>query len=168
MQATLHIKIVGRNMKKILLPILILLISCSDKKSEPKESTTELEKNWTHFNTKDSIPELFTLTLKKVLKNDFEIANPNEEFNKTDVIINDSVPTRQLRLLSRKNNLWRIAYVQGGFGKHYVYAECKIINDSISDFKISQTNLRLENNDSIDKYLADKKLEPKKVKIIMK
>src|SRR5690554_5861985 len=87
---------------------------------------------------------------------------------KTDVIINDSVPTRQLRLLSRKNNIWRIAYVQGGFGKHYVYAECKIINDSISDFKISQTNLRLENNDSIDKYLADKKLEPKKVKIIMK
>lgn len=165
---TVHSYNVGRNMKKILFPILILLISCSDKKSEPKESTTELEKNWTDFNTKDSIPELFSLTLKKVLKNDFEIANPNEEFNKTDVIFNDSIPTRQLRLLSRKDSLWRITYIQGGFGKHYVYAECKIINDSISDFKILRTNLKLENNDSIDKYLAGKKLEPKKVKIVMK
>lgn len=155
-------------MKKILFPILILLISCSGKKSESKKSVAELDKNWTEFNTKDSIPKLLTLTLKKALKNDFKIANPNEEFNKTDVLINDSAPTRQLRLLSNKNSLWRITYIQGGFGKHYVYAECKIKNDSISDFKISQTNLKLENNDSIDKYLADKKLEPKKVKIIMK
>ncbi|MDX1830134.1 MAG: hypothetical protein R3342_11370 [Lutibacter sp.] len=155
-------------MKKILIPILILLISCSDKKSEPKKTATELDKNWTDFSTKDSIPELLTLTLKKVLNDDFKIANPNEEFNRTDVIINDSAPRRQLRLLSRKNSLWRITYVQGGIGEHYVYAECKITNDSISDFKISQSLLRLENNDSIDKYLADKKLEPKKVKIIMK
>ena len=155
-------------MKKILFPILILLISCSDKKTEHKKTATEFEENWTDFNTKDSIPELLTLTLKKVLKNDFEIANPNENFNATDVIINDSIPNRQLRLLSRKNKTWRIAYVQGGFGKHYVYVECEIIKDSISDFKISQSILKLENNDSIDKYLAIKKLEPKKVKIIMK
>ncbi|WP_170863206.1 hypothetical protein, partial [Pseudozobellia thermophila] len=128
----------------------------------------EILKNWTEFNTTDSIPELLTLTLKKVLKNDFKIANPNQKFNQTDVIIYDSAPTRQLRLLSRKNSLWRIAYVQGGFGKHYVYAECKIKNDSISDFKITQTNLKLETNDSIDKYLSEKKLEPNKVKIIMK
>ena len=152
-------------MKKVLFPILILLISCSDKKSEPKINVTKLEKNWTDFNTKDSIPELLNLTLKKVLKNDFVIANPNEEFNKTDVIINDSIPTRQLRLLSRKNNLWRIAYIQGGFGKYYVYAECKIFKDSITDFKISRTNLKLENNDSIDKYIAEKKIELKKINI---
>ena len=128
---------------------------------------TKLETNWTDFDTKDSIPELLTLTLKKVLKNNFVIANPNEEFNRTDVIINDSIPTRQLRLLSRKNDIWRISYVQGGFGKHYVYAECKILSDSITDFKISQTNLKLINNDSIDKYIAEKKMELKDVKIKM-
>lgn len=154
-------------MIKILFPILILLISCTDKKSDQQKSTTELAESWTEFNTKDSIPELLTLTLKKVLQNDFEIANPNENFNKTDFIINDSIPNRQLRLLSRKNNFWRITYIQGGFGKHYVYAECKIKNDSISNFKITQSNLRLENNDSIDKFLLEKKLEPKNVKIIM-
>lgn len=150
-------------MKKVLFSILILLISCSDKKAEPQKTVTELEKNWAEFKTKDSIPKLLTLTLKKVLKNDFEIANPNEEFNRTDVIINDSIPTRQLRMLSRKSNTWRISYIQGGFAKHYG----NIINDSISDFRISQTNLKLENNDSIDKYLADKKLIPKKVEIII-
>jgi hypothetical protein len=165
---TTHSQTVGRNMKKILLPILILLMSCSDKNSEQKKLTIELEKNWTNFKTKDSIPELFNLTLKKVLKNDFEIANPKDEFNKTDVIFNDSIPTRQLRILSRKNDNWRIAYVQGGFGKHYVYAECKIKDDSIFDFRISQTTLQLENNDSIDKYLANKKLEPKKIIVKMK
>ena len=155
-------------MKKVLFSILILIISCSDKKSESQKTLADLEKNWTDFKTKDSIPELLTLTLKKILKNNFEIANPNENFNATDVMIDDSIPTRQLRLLSRKNNSWRIAYIQGGFGKHYVYADCQIINDSISDFRISQTSLKLENNDSTDKYLADKKLEPKEVKIIMK
>ncbi len=154
------------DMKKILIPILILLISCSNKKSQPKKSMSKLEIDWTDFNTKDSIPELLTLTLKKVLKNNFEIANPIEEFNQTD-IINDSIPTRQLRLLSRKNNLWRIVYVQGGFGKHYVYVECKILPDSITDFKISQTNLKLENNDSIDKYIVEKKIDLKVVKIKM-
>jgi hypothetical protein len=141
-------------MKNILFLTLILLISCSDKKSESTNSEVKLEQTWTEFNTKDSIPALLSLTLKKVLKNDFEIANLNEKFNKTDVIIYNSSPTRQLRLLSRKNNIWRMTYVQGGFGKHYVYAECKIINDSISDFKICQTVLKLENNDSIDIYLS--------------
>lgn len=53
------------NMKKFLIPILILLISCSDKKSESKKYATELDKNWTNFKTKDSIPELLTFTLKK-------------------------------------------------------------------------------------------------------
>ena len=154
-------------MKRMLFPILILLIGCSDKKSEPQKTVTNLETNWTDFNTQDSIPELLSLTLKKVLKSSFEIANPNENFNATDVIINDSIPTRQLRLLSRKNNFWRIAYVQGGFGEYYFYAECKILMDSITDFKISQTNLKLENNDSIDKYIAEKRMELKDVKIKM-
>ena len=151
----------------MLFPILILLIGCSDKKSEPQKTVTNLETNWTDFNTQDSIPELLSLTLKKVLNSSFEIANPNENFNATDVIINDSIPTRQLRLLSRKNNFWRIVYVQGGFGEYYVYAECKILMDSITDFKISQTNLKLENNDSIDKYIAEKRMELKDVKIKM-
>ncbi|MDW5288505.1 hypothetical protein [Formosa sp. PL04] len=155
-------------MKKLLFAILMITFSCSDKKSETKKKEIEIVENWTEFKTTDSIPELLNLTLKKVLKNDFKIANPNEQYNETDVLIYDSAPRRQLRLLSRKNNIWRISYVQGGFGKHYVFAECKLKNDSISEFKITQTNLKLESNDSIDKYLAEKKLKPNEVEIIMK
>lgn len=153
-------------MKYSSLIILILLISCSGKNPNPKTSVTKFNKGWTDFHTKDSIPELLTLTLKKVLESDFKIANPTDRFNATDVI-NDSIPTRQLRLLSRKGDTWRIAYIQGGIGKHYVYAECKISNGTISNFKISQSLLKLESNDSIDKYLADKKLLLQKVKIGM-
>ena len=155
-------------MEKLLFAILIITFSCSDKKSETKKTTVEIVENWKEFMETDSISELLNLTLKKVLKNDFKIANPDEQYNETDVLICDSVPRRQLRLLARRNDIWRISYIQGGFGKHYVYAECKIKNDSISEFKITQTNLKLESNDSIDNYLAEKKLKPNEVKIIMK
>lgn len=156
-----------RTMKKIIFPLLILLFGCSDKNSESKKHAAEVEKNWIEFDTKDAIPELLILTLKQLRDNDFQIANPNENFNKTDVIIDDLLPSRQLRLLAKKNDFWRISYIQGGIGKHYVYAECKITNDSISDFKITETLLKVENNDSIDKYLANNKLVPIEVKIRM-
>ncbi len=55
--------------------------------------------------------------------------------------------------------------MQGGFAKYYVYTQCEIRNDSVYDLKIAKSVLILENNDSIDKYLSEKKLEPKNVKI---
>ncbi|WP_159023611.1 hypothetical protein [Formosa sp. L2A11] len=156
------------NSKNLIIPILILLISCSKNTSESKKTNQENTTEWVLYNTKDSIPRLMMLTLKQALKNDFSIANPNEEFNRTDVIINDTIPRKQLRLLSRKGNFWRMTYIQGGIGLHYVYTECKIIKDTISDFKISQTNLKIENNDTIDFYLYKKRLKLNDVKIIMK
>ncbi|MFI2742760.1 hypothetical protein ACG2LH_08475 [Zhouia sp. PK063] len=154
--------------KTLTIIALIIVISCTDKKLTAEKHDSELEENWTCFTTKDSIPKLLILALKETFENNFEMANFNEKFNETDVIINDSIPDKKLQLLSRKNNLWRISYVQGGFAKHYVFAECKIINDSIFDFKISQTALRLDSNDSINKYITEKKIVLKKIKILIK
>ena len=145
---------------------MILLISCSDKRTEQKKPMNEFSENWTEFRTKDSIPKLLNVFLKKINNENFEIANPNERFNSTDII--DSFPRRQLSLLSKKGNSWRLTFIKGGFGKHYVYTECTIKNDSITDFRIAKSLLNLKNNDSIDKYLLNKKLKPTKIKLTMK
>lgn len=140
-------------------------MSCSQKGKNSKNLNPENSENWTEYRTKDSIPELLKLVLQKINKDNFKIADFNREFEMTDVIMSDTLPTRQLRLLARKNNDWRLSYIQGGFGKHYVYAECKIENDSIFNFKIVESNLQLENNDSIDKLLKEKKITLKEIKI---
>ena len=148
--------------------ILVVLLSCSEKKSEQKDeqlTVTKSDKNWTDFNTKDSIPSLLNKTLNGINKGDFELANPNERFNSTDVIL-DSLPKQKMSLLSKKGNKWRLTYIQGGFGKYYVYVQCKIKNDSIYDLEIAESILKLDNNDSIDKYLKDKELKPTTLKIV--
>lgn len=160
-------------MRKFLsLLIVVILVSCSNGKKEEKTdsrtgqkiATNNSEENWTDLNTKDSIPESLNEALINFNKGNFELANPNDRYNATDIIV-DSLPRQKLSLLSKKGNKWRLTYVQGGFAKYYVYTQCEIRNDSVYDLKIAKSVLILENNDSIDKYLSEKKLEPKNVKI---
>ncbi|CAN5275981.1 hypothetical protein BH23BAC2_BH23BAC2_10680 [soil metagenome] len=151
--------------------IIVILVSCSNGKKEEKTdsrtgqkiATNNSEENWTDL-TKDSIPESLNEALINFNKGNFELANPNDRYNATDIIV-DSLPRQKLSLLSKKGNKWRLTYVQGGFAKYYVYTQCEIRNDSVYDLKIAKSVLILENNDSIDKYLSEKKLEPKNVKI---
>ena len=58
------------------------------------------------------------ITLTEIWNGEFKIANPNEDYCATDVVLDDSIPTRQLRFLCNNGNLWQMAYIQGGFGKH--------------------------------------------------
>ena len=142
-------------MRKEILILLILLISCSQKEKNINVSTAD---KWIEFKTNESIPKPLYLALSKLDNVDFKIANSNERFNATDLLI-DSLPSRQLRLLAKKNDKWRMTYIQGGFGKYYVYIECKIHNDSILDFKIAESLSLIENNDTIDKLLSEHKLK---------
>lgn len=156
-------------MKKLLcLLITIILASCSDKKENKKNiqtaKTDQSEEHWTGYTTKDSIPNLFNEALINLNMGNFKLADPNERFNAND-IINDSLPRQKLSLLSNSGNKWRLTYIQGGFGKYYVYAQCEIRNDSIYNFQVAESVLILENNDSIDKYISENKLKPKNVPI---
>ena len=151
-------------MKKGILILLIVFMSCSQNQKNSKNKSTQISNNWTEYKTKDSIPELLNLVLIQLNKGEFSIANSNENYNVTDVV-EDSLPMRQLRLLSKRNDEWRIGYVQGGFGKHYYFAECMIQNDSIFDFKVSHSNEKLENNDTIDKFIKEKKIILNEIKI---
>ena len=112
-------------MRKIIFIIVLAFISCS-KKEEKKTNISKIENsNWTLYNSKDSIPEQLNQVLMAI-NGETKIANSSEKFEATDNILNDSLPRRQLRLLARNKNEWRMSYIQGGIGKSYVYLECKI------------------------------------------
>ena len=140
-------------------------MSCSKNVKNSKNDMVQKPENWIEYKTKDSIPELLSSVLKEINKKDSKIADFNGKFEATDVISNDTLPRKQLRFLARKSTDWRLSYIQGGFGKHYVYIECKIERDSIYDFKIANSIFKLENNDTIDKLLNDKKITLNEIKI---
>ena len=152
-------------MKKGILILLITFISCSQNGKNSKNINTRNLQNWTEYRTKDSIPELLKLTLAKLNNGEFKIANPNEQFNATDVIVNDSLPSRQLILVAKRKIDWRIIYTQGGVGMYYVISQCKIRDDSIFDFKIAHTLVEYVNNDTIDKLLCEQRIKWKDIKI---
>ena len=140
-------------------------MSCSKNVKNSKNDVVKKPENWIEYKTKDSIPDLLNSVLKEINKKDSNIADFNGEYEETDVISNDTLPRKQIRFLARKNTDWRLSYIQGGFAKHYVYIECKIDKDSIYDFKLANTIFKLENNDTIDKLLNDKKIKLSEIKI---
>ena len=150
-------------MKKILLIMVLVFISCAKKEN----ASIKENSNWTLYDSKDAIPAPLNEVLLAI-NGETKIANPDEKFEATDNIINDSLPKRQLRLLAQKNNEWRMAYIQGGIGKSYVYLQCEILNDSIINLKKGYSFKSLDNNDSIQKYLEEGKLNLQVVKIPIK
>ena len=156
-------------MKNFLCTLIIIIISaCSNQKDEKMGSKQTFpgnsEEQWIVYNTKDSIPKVLNDALLHLHKGNFALANPNESYNATDNII-DSLPRQQLSLISKKGEQWRLTYVQGGFGKYNVFVHCEIKNDSIYNLVAAQSLLPLNNNDSIDKYLAGNELIPKYVQV---
>ncbi|WP_339838780.1 hypothetical protein [uncultured Flavobacterium sp.] len=91
-------------MKQIFLALFILFLSCSGKEKKVTNENLQLSDKWIEYKTKDSIPKLLKLVLDKLNKESFKIANQDEVFNATDVMLNDSIPNKQLRLLATKDN----------------------------------------------------------------
>lgn len=47
-----------------------------------------------------------------------KIANPDEEFNPTDVIYDENIPQRRLVFAGSSSNSWFVCYEHGGYGYH--------------------------------------------------
>ena len=142
----------------ILLISLLLIFSC-----KKEEVTKDLD--WIVLNDKYKIPQqvkdFFQASENRALK----IANPNEEFNITDVVINSNLPFRQLRLLEKKNQIWRMVYIQGGIGKSYQFYEFRIQGDTISDIKKGYSFENIETNDSLEYYIKKEKVMLEEIKV---
>ncbi|NMR34855.1 hypothetical protein HIO71_11720 [Chryseobacterium aquaticum] len=146
-------------MRKIILLIFVFfIISCKNEKSRK-------DINWVVFNDKNKIPEQIKDFFQAAENGEIEIANPDEEFNTTDVVTKPNLPFRQLRLLEKKNELWRMVYIQGGIGKSYQFYEFKIQGDTISDVKKGYSFENIGTNDSLEYYIGKGKLKFEKVRL---
>jgi hypothetical protein len=145
--------------------IILILFSISCKREIKKISVKNPE--WTIYYSKDSIPKQIFYVLK-ALNGDGKIADINEKYEATDNISDENLPTRQLKLLAKKNENWRLVYEQGGIGTYNVFIQCKIKNDSLHELKIAQTLLPVENNDSISKFIKENRIDFKDIKTINK
>lgn len=88
-----------------------------------------------------------------------------KNFNVTDVVLKPNLPFRQLRLLERKNQIWRMVYIQGGIGKSYQFYEFKIQGDTIYQIKKGYSFENIETNDSLEYYINKGKVKFEKIKI---
>lgn len=149
--------------KTIIILLILILFSC--KKEE--KNIGRIEQNWIEYDSKDSIPKQLYQVLKTI-NGDEKIADKDEDFEATDNISDESIPTRQLRLLAKNNDQWRLVYEQGGIGTYMVYIECKIKNDSLFALRVANTLLPIENNDSLTKFLKEGRLELENIKTINK
>ncbi|MNQ37244.1 hypothetical protein D3C85_507800 [compost metagenome] len=149
--------------KTIIILLILILVSC--KKEE--KSIGQNSQNWIEYNSKDSIPKQLYQVLKAI-NGDEKIADKDEDYEATDNISDERIPTRQLRLLAKNNDHWRLVYAQGGIGTYMVYIECKIKNDSLFALRVANTLLAIENNDSITKFIKEKRLELENIKTINK
>lgn len=137
-----------------------LLVGCVHSTKIEEKPISEEIANWELLYTIDSIPPVLIKAMRKITHDDFQIANSTERFRSTDMGDSDSLPTRQMRLLAKDGNKWRLTYIQGGFGKSYIFVEGTVINDSLADLKYAATLFPLENNDSIRKLLNSDQLIP--------
>lgn len=142
--------------------ILLFLISGCGEHTEDNNDRDSVKKPqtaaWKEFRTKDSILKIFYKAYPKSKGEEFVIANPNEHWQKTDVIWNDTIPTRQLNFIANKGNDWRILYEEGGFGRSKIFAEFQIFGDTLKNYRGIYTNLNIDNNDSVESHLRRKKL----------
>ena len=160
------------NKSSILIALIALFLACNqNSKERVKQVSSEngikhgtTTSIWKNFNTKDSIPSQFKAVLFAI-NADRKIANPDEQFEATDMIIDTSLARRRLTLLSKQGDEWRMSYQQGGIGTYNVYMQAEIRNDSIFHLQIGYTNLLLDNNDSIDVFLKQGRIKLKELKV---
>mgnify|MGYP006201124677 FL=1 len=136
----------------IFLLLSCIFLSCTKKKPQHIKSV-----NQKVYYTKDSIPSKLLSVLSNHFKSEFSIANPDEKYNATDMLI-DSLPSKQLLFISNEDKNWQMVYQQGGFGKYFVYVECKKVGDSILDVKKGETIQNIGNINNLNKLLLAKEI----------
>lgn len=141
-----------------LLFVILLCICCS--KSEQNQDI-----DWVVLNDKNKIPAEIKDFFLAAEDSELKIANPDEAFNIGDAVLERNLPFRQLRLLEKKNELWRLVYFQGGVGTSYQFYEFKIQGDSISEVRKGYSFKNIGSTDSLDYYIKKGNVKFDSIKI---
>lgn len=134
----------------MLLCLLLMLQSCISNNLKNGE--------WKTYNNKTKIPQ----AIKEFLsyRGNFKIANPNENFNLYDNHTDENLAYQQLRLLSTKQDKWRIVILVGGLGSYYCY-EFSVKSNIVFETKRAVIFEDIKSNELWDYYekKGDLKLE---------
>lgn len=104
-------------------------------------STALSEKdNMIVFYKKNNIPKVLKKSLSEKFEDNFRIANPNKSYQKTDVINNPFLPSRQMLFLIKNNNYYFFVFRQGGRGLSTYFVFSEILNNSINNMNIFNIN----------------------------
>jgi len=93
--------------------------------------------HFTTFSSKDKIPSFIKEQLPFI--NDSSIANPNEEYNATDLVLNEHFPWRQIRYGAISNDVLVLFYYKGGFASNNVVVLVSFSNNAVEDVWISHS-----------------------------
>ncbi len=138
--------------------ILLMIFSC-EKDNRNKDS------DWVIFNHKNKIPEEIKDFFQATENSPFTTADPDEEFNSTDNETNSNISFRQLKLLEKKNKIWRLVFIQGGIGASYQYYQFKIQGDTISEIEKAYSFANIETNDSLEYYIKKGAVRFEKIEV---
>lgn len=88
----------------------------------------------TTFNKVEDIPPIFINYLDSIKNKGFQIANPGEEYNSTDLVIYPNKPFRRLCSIFQVDEQWMICYEHGGIGSNVKVIFFKLNNSHIEEF----------------------------------
>ncbi len=164
------------NTPLLLITSIIFFVSCSQKEKKVSEEEKyeyvikpseifdnknlpsliqKLEKTeLTTKNDKAKIPEII-LNFLNSLSNDFSIANPNEKWNATDVIIDKDLPRRKLIYFGEGKNIALMSYYSGGIGKSTKILIFEFDNEKIIDFWSGNVLVDFDNKNEILEFLKN-------------
>jgi hypothetical protein len=112
-----------------------------------------LNEEFIEFNDITRIPKDLIKILETWKGSEISFANPNEDYNRTDVI-NDLLPNRQLISVFLSFNHAFILYNHGGFGFHKHIIWCEFDNsEKIIDIWICNYNITISDISSLKTFL---------------
>ena len=101
-------------------------LSSYDKKHLLEKDTFEVV-----VSTKEipaTVQNRFSMTCRE---STFSMANPGEEYQETDVVENDSLPSRRLVFAARSTDHFLIHFEKGGFGHSYIVVLFRLTDTSV-------------------------------------
>lgn len=103
-------------------------------------------------NDKNKIPKFISNFLKSTV-DEFSIANPDEKWNASDIVIDKKIPRRKLIYFGEGKNMVLMTYNVGGIGKSTKILIFKFNKEKIEDFWSGTVLVDLKNKEEIIKYI---------------
>jgi len=100
---------------------------------------------------KSAIPKGVIQILQKWSGEAISFANPNEEYNETDIVDN-TLPSRQLISVYSNRSFLFVLYNHGGFGFHRHIIWCKLRKNEITDLWICNYNDTILNMNELKNF----------------